>query len=134
MGKFKFSQLLTWSAKWFMWAMILKLNKTFYFMTSIPLLATLLKWLRYIWMLSPLCKSRQWCPILNCSCTIISYHFTRQGYFIEFLVSLFVSLQFGNFSIFPKWYFWTRAWNLKFLLTKSILLEHYENWTPGRIN
>ena len=34
---------------------------------------------------------------------------------------------FGNFSIFPKWKFLTRAWNLKKNLVKSILLKHYED-------
>ena len=64
---------------------------------------------------------------------------------IFFLIGIFIMLQkntfgqkkfkfhapvqkchFGNFSIFPKWHFWTGAWNLKFFLTKSILLKHYE--------
>ena len=34
---------------------------------------------------------------------------------------------FGNFSILPKWHFWTCAWNSKFFLAKIILLKHYEN-------
>ena len=34
---------------------------------------------------------------------------------------------FGNFSILPKWHFWTCAWNSNFFLAKSILLKHYEN-------
>ena len=34
---------------------------------------------------------------------------------------------FGNFSFLPKWHFWTRAWNSKNFLAKSILLKHYEN-------
>ena len=28
------------------------------------------------------------------------------------------------FSFLPKWHFWTRAWNSKNFLTKSILLKH----------
>ena len=27
----------------------------------------------------------------------------------------------------PKWQFWTRAWNLKKILAKTILLKHYKN-------
>ena len=33
----------------------------------------------------------------------------------------------GNFSIFPKWHFWTGAWTTKFFLTKSFLLKHHES-------
>ena len=33
---------------------------------------------------------------------------------------------FGNFSFLPKWHFWTRAWNSKIFLAKSIFLKHYE--------
>ena len=35
--------------------------------------------------------------------------------------------RFGKSEKLPKWHFWTGAWNLKFFLTKSILLKHYEN-------
>ena len=35
--------------------------------------------------------------------------------------------RYGNFSFLPKWHFWTRAWNSKIFLAKSILLKHYEN-------
>ena len=34
---------------------------------------------------------------------------------------------FGNFSILPKWHFWTRAWNSKFLLANGLLLRHNES-------
>ena len=34
---------------------------------------------------------------------------------------------FGKNEKLPKWHFWTRAWNSKFFLAKSILLKHYEN-------
>ena len=34
---------------------------------------------------------------------------------------------FGNFSILPKWHFWTCAWNSKKILAKSILFNHYEH-------
>ena len=37
---------------------------------------------------------------------------------------------FGNFWIFPKWHFWTGAWNL----TKSIFLKHYENANKKNIH
>ena len=33
---------------------------------------------------------------------------------------------FGNFSILPKWHFWSRAWNSNFLGAKNILLKHYK--------
>ena len=41
---------------------------------------------------------------------------------------------FGNFSILPKWHFWTRAWNLKIFLAKSILLKQYENDNKKKIH
>ena len=34
---------------------------------------------------------------------------------------------FGKNEKLPKWHFWTRAWNSKIFLAKSILLKHYEN-------
>ena len=34
---------------------------------------------------------------------------------------------FGKIKKLPKWHFGTRALRLKFFLTKSILLMHYEN-------
>ena len=30
---------------------------------------------------------------------------------------------FGNFSVLPKYHFWTRAWNSKFFLAKRLLLR-----------
>ena len=41
---------------------------------------------------------------------------------------------FGNFSILPKWHFWTRAWNSKFFLAKNIILKHYENGNKKNIH
>ena len=35
--------------------------------------------------------------------------------------------QFGKNEKLPKWHFWTRAWNSKIFLAKSIRLRHYEN-------
>ena len=34
---------------------------------------------------------------------------------------------FGNFSILPKWHFWTCAWNLKFFWPKVFFWSNYEN-------
>ena len=41
---------------------------------------------------------------------------------------------FGNFSILPKWHFWTCAWNSKIFLAKIILLKHYENGNKKNIH
>ena len=49
-----------------------------------------------------------------------------ENFFFEFHVRV-QKCHFGNFSFLAKWHFWTRAWNSKFILAKSILLEHYEN-------
>ena len=34
---------------------------------------------------------------------------------------------FARIEKLPKWHFWTRTWNSKFILAKRLLLKHYED-------